>query len=130
MISSAIIFAASAVLLWVLATVIWFKRIRQVAIPDNRLPFLLGWFGAALFGLLSFFSSGAGWISGIFGTIAIIAGIAMLVLYVLRKQGAGETIAVGDQIPVFCAQDAESNPFDSISMAGSPILLKFFRGHW
>jgi hypothetical protein len=62
--------------------------------------------------------------------MASLGGVMLLGLYALRKQGAGDAIAVGDSLPVFSALDGEGAVFESASLAGSPVLLKFFRGHW
>ncbi len=123
--------AALAVVLLVLTTMVWFKRVGRVAIPDNRFVFLLLWWLAVLLGAASFFSSQANWLSGIYGALAILGGGTLLALYALRKQGVGEeAISVGEAIPHFSAVDEEGVIFDSLAMAGSPVLLKFFRGHW
>ena len=59
--------------------------------------------------------------------------LAALFLY-LTSTGAqkvsGATIDVGDKLPSFTAPDENGNTFDSASLSGSRVLLKFFRGHW
>ena len=62
--------------------------------------------------------------------MASLGGLLFLVLYALSKQGVGDPIVIGDQMPGFSALDGESQAFESESLAGSPVLLKFFRGHW
>jgi len=37
---------------------------------------------------------------------------------------------VGDQIPYFTAIDDEGVRFESDALAGTPVLIKFFRAHW
>lgn len=130
MLTNAAIIAVLAIVIFIFTTIAWLKRARAVAIPDNRLAFLLLWSLATLLGIASFFSAGAGWLSGIFGAVATLGGSMLLGLYVLRKQGAGDTISIGDRIPIFSALDGEGEVFDSASLNGSPVLLKFFRGHW
>ncbi len=39
-------------------------------------------------------------------------------------------VAVGDPYIDFTAPDADGNAFTLSSLDGTPILLKFFRGHW
>ncbi len=60
-------------------------------------------------------------------------GLAVLFLY-LTSTGAqkidGTTVDVGDALPAFTALDENGDLFDSASLAGSGLLLKFFRGHW
>ena len=130
MFTSATILAVLAVAVLVLTTAAWFKRASQVAVPDNRLGFLISWSLATLLGAASLFSADAGWFSMILASIATLGGVMLLGLYVLRKQGAGDTISIGARIPAFSALDEHGVAFDSASLSGSPVLLKFFRGHW
>lgn len=39
-------------------------------------------------------------------------------------------VAVGSPAPGFTASDSEGGLFTLESLAGRPVLLKFFRGHW
>ena len=94
------------------------------------LAFLALWVLAVLLGGVSFFSAGSGWLSGIFGGIAAIGGTFLLGLYALRKQGVGDPITVGDHIPDFESVDGDGTIFNSSTLAGTPTLVKFFRGHW
>ncbi len=130
MISYAVALALLGFALLLFSGLAWFRRLRRVAIPDSRIAFQFLWLLAALLGVASFFASDGGWLSGIIGGVAALGGITLLLLHALRKQGVGNTISVGDQIPAFTALDGEGNSFDSASVAGSPVLLKFFRGHW
>jgi peroxiredoxin len=47
-----------------------------------------------------------------------------------RQQLGDDAIAVGSTIPSFTATDEHGKIFDSQSLAGQPVLIKFFRGHW
>jgi peroxiredoxin len=40
------------------------------------------------------------------------------------------TLSIGDAMPAFTAVDDDGEVFDSAALAGTPVLLKFFRGHW
>ena len=130
MITPALIFASLGLLAFVGATVAWFRRVQQVAIPDNRIAFLGVWLLAVVFGITSFYSAGMGWLSGIVGGIAIFGGGGFLTLYALGGQQASDPIEVGDVMPVFSALDSGRATFESTSLSGAPVLLKFFRGHW
>ena len=130
MLSSALIISLLAFAVMVATTATWFKRIEQVAIPDNRLGFLAMWLLAALLGVSSFFTAGAGWLSGIFAAVGILVGGGFLVLYALGKQGEDQPIQVGDSMPAFTALDGDKNLYDSSVLNDSPVLIKFFRGHW
>lgn len=130
MITPALVLSSLGLLAFVGATAAWFQRIQRVAIPDNRLAFLGVWLLAVVLGITSFYSAGASWLSGIFGAIAIFGGGAFLTLYALGGQRASDPIAVGDAMPAFSAVDSDRATFDSSSLGGAPVLLKFFRGHW
>lgn len=60
-------------------------------------------------------------------------GVALVFLY-LTATGAqrigADAVGTGDVIPAFTAPDDSGEAFDSASLAGSRVLLKFFRGHW
>jgi peroxiredoxin len=43
---------------------------------------------------------------------------------------ADDAIQVGATIPAFTATDEHGHTFDSQSLAGHPVLIKFFRAHW
>jgi len=130
MITTAVVISSLGLMAFVGATVAWFRRIQRVAIPDNRLAFLGVWLLAVVLGITSFYSSGTNWLSGIFAGIAIFGGGAFLTLYALGGQRAKHPIAVGDVMPAFTGIDSDRATFDSTSLSGAPVLLKFFRGHW
>ena len=47
-----------------------------------------------------------------------------------RQEVAANGIQVGDTIPHFTAVDEHGQLFDSESLHGQVVLMKFFRGHW
>lgn len=130
MLNTASLVGLGGVLLLTLTTVVWFLRASRVAIPDNRLVFLLGWAGGGLLGAASFVSPGFNWISGLFGGVSLVGGLFFLGLYALRKQGVGNPILVGDTIPSFEAPNDQGETYKSEALIGTPTLIKFFRGHW
>jgi hypothetical protein len=130
MFADAIVIAGLGLVILVVTTALWFRLTTKVAIPDNRTAFLMFWGLAAVLGVSSFFGDNPGWLSGTLGTLATLGGAVLLVLYLLRKQGVGKPISVGDKIPAFSGVNDQGMEFDSSGMSGSPILLKFFRGHW
>ena len=105
----------------------WFQRAWRVNVPDTPYAF------QAIAGL--------GLVLGVValavgppGTAAWWAiGVAVVFLY-LSSTGAqkvqGETMEIGDALPAFSAVDSNGDTFDSASLSGSRVLLKFFRGHW
>ena len=60
----------------------------------------------------------------------IFTTVFYMVLNYLAPQRAQAAIEVGQTIPAFSALDEHGNVFDSGSLAGSRVLIKFFRGHW
>ncbi|NND68935.1 MAG: hypothetical protein HKN19_15200 [Halioglobus sp.] len=127
---SALFMALIGLAAFALSLVLWIRAIRNVAIPDNRLGFIALWAVAFLLGVYSFFQPGANWASGIVGAIATLGGGLFCVLYALNKQGADNPIEVGSSMPAFVGTDDARNAFDSTELAGNPVLIKFFRGHW
>jgi hypothetical protein len=130
MLNTAALLGFSGIVLLVATTTIWFSRARRVAIPDNRLAFLLGWAGPGLFGAAAFASPGLNVLGGVFGAFSIVGSLFFLGLYALRKQRAGNPISVGATVPAFEAVDDQGSMYKSEYMIGTPTLLKFFRGHW
>lgn len=128
--SSALVMALAGLAAFILSVALWTRAIRNVAIPDNRIGFIALWFGAFLLGVLSLFQPDAFWLSYIIGTLATLGGGLFCVLYALNKQGEDNPIRVGDPMPQFSGTDGERNLFDSTELAGNPVLIKFFRGHW
>lgn len=130
MLNSATLLGALGLTMFVIATFTWFRRARQVAIPDNRFAFLGLWGLAGALGALGLLSSGANWLSVLFGVLAMAGGFGLLGLYAFRKQAAGDSISVGDRIPDFEAVTDQGLTFRSAELTGLTTLVKFFRGHW
>lgn len=118
--------AALAVVL--IATAVWAMAAWRLSMPDNRLPFFSGWGVGALLGLLALFSGtnhpGAAWTALVLG--GMLFGIALFTRQTLEARA----IEPGDRIPEFSAPDEDGNLVSSTSFGGTPLLLKFFRGHW
>ncbi len=109
---------------------LWFRRMYQVRIPRNRTPFLAVWlFGAAL--AVIALSQGTGWIGGTAAILAIGFGAFVTFTMAISRQITGEgAIKVGASLPAVLAPDENGESFELSSLAGKPVLLKFFRGHW
>ncbi len=109
---------------------IWFRKIQAVQIPENRGAFVASWAIAGLLGVTALVQ-GVGWIGGIPAGISAFAGIFFTVLFFISPQKVGsDAIQVGATLPAFNAPDENGETFESTSLAGKPVLLKFFRGHW
>ncbi len=121
-------FASLAVL--VLSTGFWFRSLKRVEIPENRGFFLLAWVGAGALGIAALLGE-PGWLGGVPAAFGIFASLFFLGTFAIGGQKVGdEAIRVGAPIPDFTATDEHGSTFDSRSLAGHPVLIKFFRGHW
>ena len=105
----------------------WFWRAWQVKIPSTPTIFQMLLATGLVLGVISIYLGQA----DAFAPWSI--GLAAFLLY-LTATGAQKVadggIQVGDTIPAFTAPDDDGNEFDSASLAGSRVLIKFFRGHW
>jgi hypothetical protein len=115
----------------VIATMVaWARKIKQVAIPANRVVFHSLMAAAIAAGAYTW-SVGAHWLGNTAATLAIVVAFLWFVLRAQSAQSrAAPAVAVGDRIIDFSAPDDEGNSFDLASLRGTPFLLKFFRGHW
>ncbi len=105
----------------------WFWRAYRVDIPVSAARFQALW--AAGLVLAAIALTGAD--SGALAPWAL--GLAALFLYLSstgRQRIGTEAIEVGATIPAFSLADDRGETFDSAELAGSRVLLKFFRGHW
>lgn len=109
-----------------LTTLTWFTLAWRVSIPRSTLAFKLGWGAGLLLGIVAVVvepdDALAPW------TIAL--GVMFLYLVSTGAQRAQQGVEVGDVLPAFSATTDSEELFDSASLAGSRVLLKFFRGHW
>lgn len=108
----------------------WFQLVYAVALPKNRLGFLLSMLlgaGLALVALVQ----GAGVVGSVLASLAIFLGCFFVFTWSISAQKGGPgTLQIGSKLQNFSAKDHSGNIFESTSLAGRPILLKFFRGHW
>ncbi len=114
----------------ILTMVLWFRLVNQVAIPEDRTLFVVAFLTAAGLGVAAFVI-GTRWFGGVPAILAIAAGLFLpFTVAISRQQVAENPIRVGDTIPVFTALDDKGERFRSGDLDGSPVLIKFFRGHW
>ena len=112
------------------STALWIRALRRVKIPKNRGGFVAAWVVAAGLGVTAL-AGEPGWLGGIPAGIAVFASTFFLLTVAVGGQKvAGDAIRVGATIPPFAATDEHGQTFDSESLAGHPVLIKFFRGHW
>ncbi len=111
-------------------SVAWFAVNRQVGIPDDRTLFVVGFLVALTLGVAAFVR-GTKWYGGMAAVLAILIGIFLPFTMSISRQDVGASaIRVGDAIPRFTAVDEFGKRFDSESLQGHLVLIKFFRAHW
>ena len=119
-----------AILLTVTAMAFWVRAFQRVAIPKNRIGYLTAFIMAAALGIVALIE-GPGWIGGILAVFSILFATFYTVSHVLGGELAGaDAIRIGSMIPAFTTIDEHGETFDSQSLAGNPVLIKFYRGHW
>ena len=80
---------------------------------------------------VSIFTVIVGLVGGIFATLSILLGGFFVFTWSISKQtGGGGKFQPGLPLLAFSAPDHNGNAFDSSTLDGRPVLLKFFRGHW
>ena len=110
---------------------VWFYLTRQVSLPENRILFVLVFAAAIVAAIASIVVKGRSWLGGVAAIPAILVSLLLTFTIAISKQTtANESIAVGDIIPHFTAVDGNDQPFDSDSLHGHLVLIKFFRAHW
>ncbi len=112
------------------AVTLWFRQINQVDIPENRTASVIFFLTAAALGVGAFVAR-TRWFGGVAAVLAIIIGSFFpFSVAISRQEVATNGIQVGETIPHFSAIDDNSRRFDSESLQGQVVLMKFFRGHW
>lgn len=112
------------------AGAVWFRRAFAVNLPEDRTGFVVVMAVAAALGVAAFVQ-GTGWLGGMAAGLAIGFGCVFLLTAAIgdQKGGSGK-FQIGKPVPNFTAPDEDGEIFDLASLAGNPLLLKFFRGHW
>ena len=109
---------------------LWIRAINRVEIPKNRGGFVAAWVAAAGLGVAAL-AGEPGWLVGIPASFGVFASCFFLLTVAIGGQKVGDAVIhVGATIPDFTATDEDGQLFDSASLAGHPVLIKFFRGHW
>jgi hypothetical protein len=130
---------------------LWFRRIESVSIPQNRTPFVASALGFAALGAAAFASS-PGFVASIAATLAMLGGGLFATLVGISPQRTEGAIEVGDRLSEFLtrpgslsssgvppssgdlsdvtALDDSGRTVALSAYAGTPVLIKFFRGHW
>ena len=113
-----------------LAAAYWFYLANQVAIPANRTLFVSVFLLGPMLGIAAFVV-GTRWYGGIPATLGFVVGAFLTATIAISKQQvAANPIKVGDSMPYFTAINDKGEAFSSDALAGTPVLVKFFRAHW
>ena len=109
---------------------LWFRAAMAVRLPENRIYYVAAWLtGIAL--AVAALAGSPGWLGGVAASLALLAGgFVIFTVAISRQSVANGAVGPGDTMPAFTAQDDTGARFDSTTLAGKPVLLKFFRGHW
>ena len=121
----------AALALAVGTTVLWFRLTGTVGLPDSRAGFVVAWLGAAALGVFAFIrgTSIPGALPPVLGLL--ISSFLLFTVYISPQTlDTARSIKVGDTIPHFTALDGHGETFDSVSLHGHLVLIKFFRAHW
>ncbi len=120
----------SALILTLVSVVLWMRAVRNVSLPENRSGYLIALVLAGVLGALAL-SQSPGWLVGVPAVFSIVIALFFSLTVAIGGQFVGPgAIAVGATLPTFTAIDENGETFDSSSLAGNPVLIKFFRGHW
>ena len=120
-----------AFILALLTVVLWFYLTSQVALPNDRSGFVIAWVVSASLAVFALIK-GTTLLGGVPPTLAIIvSSFLTFTIYISpQKVEMASVIKVGDIIPPFRAVDDSGGRFDSKSLNGHLVLIKFFRAHW
>jgi hypothetical protein len=109
---------------------IWFRRAMAVQLPERFAGFGAAMAAGVVLGATAL-GSHPGWLGGALACLAIAGGALFLAtLAISAQKGGSGSFQVGRAVPDFSAPDESGAPVALASFMGSPLLLKFFRGHW
>jgi hypothetical protein len=112
------------------STARWFQLALSLRLPEKRGGFVLAWAVGALLGVVALVQ-GAAWGGAIAAGLAVFVGSFLLFTAAIGPQlAAPNAVRVGEPLREFTAPDESGEPFELANLAGGPVLLKFFRGHW
>jgi len=108
----------------------WVHLINSVALPEKRGGFLFCMLTGFGLSLSSFFFN-PGWIGGTLSVLALLPSSFFIYTWSISgQQGGAGKLQSGTALLAFTGIDDQGNLFDSRTLDGQPVLLKFFRGHW
>lgn len=109
----------------------WFHLIREVALPEDRTGFVVVFLVSVCLGVLAFVKR-TSWVGAVPPVFAIVVGLFLPATMMISEQVVARDVAieVGDRIPRFTSIEDSGAEFDSRSLNGHLVLIKFFRAHW
>lgn len=120
----------AALVLGLGTTFAWFRTNNAVGIPEDRTLFVLGFLLAVALGVGAFIR-GTRWYGGIAAVVGTLVSVFLaMTIYISPQQLGPDAIKVGDTLPKFTAVDEFGKAFNSESLQGHLVLIKFFRAHW
>ena len=126
-----LLFGIPAFLIVGASLALWIRAFRRVAIPKNRTAYVLSWIVGGVLGITALAMSESGDLSRFPAWFAVITAVILLfTVSISRQKLADNAIRVGEMIPAFTALDEHRELFDSRSVNGHLLLIKFFRAHW
>ena len=109
----------------------WFHLTGNVALPEDRTAFVVVFLGCVVLGVAAFVKR-TSWLGTLPPLFAIAVGLFFPYTMMISEQVVARDVAieVGDTIPRFASIDDSGVEFDSRSLSGHLVLIKFFRAHW
>jgi hypothetical protein len=108
----------------------WFQLVRAVSLPKNRGIFLACMIVGVCLAVAGLMQE-PGMIGVVSANLALLLGIFFLFTFSISTQKGGSgNLKIGSKLLSFAAPDHLGNNFESATLEGQPVLLKFFRGHW
>ena len=109
----------------------WFYLAAEVSLPTDRTGFVIVFLSAAALGIYALIKR-TSWLGVIPAVFAIVVGAFLPFTVAISEQivERDSVIEVGDAIPQFTSIDGQGQAFDSASLNGHLVLIKFFRAHW
>ena len=131
-----VILAGAGCLLVMVAWVSYMATIPRNTVPARPVGAVImqvGGTALAIAGVAWSFRGGGSPGAATIAPAAVAATMGPLFLFILsqRKTPVGNIrVKVGDTLPAFAATTADGGAFNTDSLAGTRVLLKFFRGSW
>ena len=109
----------------------WFQLTRQVALPEDRTGVVVVFLTGVFLGVMAFVKR-TSWLGAVPPLFAIVVGLFLPVTMMISEQVVARDVAidVGEKIPRFRSVVDNGTEFDSRSLNGHLVLIKFFRAHW